>query len=252
MFPIKINTNELVQEFSLTNKDIEDLKQEILSGICNELYRQWQNQARNNLKSTRSEYIRSLKVFREGKFLGGVQLLGKLPNMLESGTDPFDIKIGELKSSKTKKGAKGQDYITIPFRFGVPTTIGESTIFTDIMPQAVYNVAKALQKKQQIQKTSLPSELQIPKSRGLIKAETQIFQSYVHKSSIYQGIQKSQGGKHTHYTSFRRVSSTGSDENSWIHKGFLARKLGDKALDSMEVVLVTDKTIDNFLNQKFG
>lgn len=253
MLPIKIDVSELSEEFNLTGKNVSDLKEEILSGLINELYRNWTQQARNNLKSTRSEYIRSLRVFKDNKFKGGIELIGWLPNRVEEGLEPFDVKIGQLKSNKAKIGKKGQTYITIPFRVGVPTSIGEG--FSNIMPSAVYQVARALKGKEQIKKFNLPPEFQTLKTRPMVKNQTKIFEAYTHKSPLFQGIQKGQGKFHGQYHSFRRISNatdTGSEENSWIHTGIMAHKLADKALEKMDVVLVTDRTVDNFLQQMFG
>lgn len=252
MIPIKINVDELAAEFHLSGKDVSDLKEEILSGLCNELVRNWSQQAREKLKSTRSEYIRSLKVFREGKFKGGVELIGWLPNRIESGLSPFDMKIGMLKSNKTKKGSKGQDYITVPFRIGIPSTLGESQIFTNIMSPAVYKIAKSLQGKETVKTGQLPSPLQIPQTREFIKTQTKVFEAYTHKAPIFTGIQKGQGAFHGQYHTFRRISSSASDPNSWIHTGIQAYKLADRALKEMDVVIATDQTIDRFLAEKFS
>lgn len=254
MIPIfKIDVSEVSEEFNLTGKDVSDLKEEILSGLINELYRNWTQQAREKLKSTRSEYIRSLRVFKDNKFKGGIELMGWLPNRVEEGLEPFDIKIGELKSNKSKIGKRGQTYITIPFRIGIPTSIGEN--FSNIMPPAVYQVARALKAKQQIKKFNLPSEFQIPKTRPMVKNQTRTFEAYTHKAPLFQGIQRGQGKHHGQYTSFRRISNasiTGSDPESWIHTGIMAYKLADKALENTDVVLITDRTVDNFLQQVFG
>jgi hypothetical protein len=248
MIPISINTSELQQEFNLSNQSVSDLKQELLSGLCNELARQWSQQAREKLRSTRSEYIRSLKVFKEGEFRGGVELIGWLPNRIEGGLSAFDMKLGMLKSSKTKIGKKGQTYITVPFRIGVPTTLGDNDFFSSIMSPATYKVAKALQETQQVKQSQLSGPDAIPQTRAFVKTQTQIFDAYTHKSSVFAGIQKGQGQFHGQYGTFRRISSTGSDPNSWIFSGIKAYHLAEAALDKMNVVLITDQTIDNFLN----
>jgi hypothetical protein len=248
MIPIKIDTSELQQEFNLSTKNISDLKEELLAGLCNELARQWEQQAREKLKASRREYIQSIKVFREGQFKGGVMLTGWLPNRIESGMTPFDIKLGMLKSSKAKIGNKGQTYITIPFRIGVPTTLGENEFFSEIMSSATYKVAKVLKDKQQVKQSQLTGPDAIPRTREFVKTQTQIFEAYTHKSSVFAGIQKGQGQFHGQYNTFRRISSTGSDPNAFIHSGIKAYKLADSALEQMNVVLITDQTIDNFLN----
>jgi hypothetical protein len=248
LIPIKIDASALQQEFNLSNQNVSDLKQELLSGLCNELARQWSQQAREKLKSTRSEYIRSLKVFKEGEFRAGIELVGWLPNRIEGGCSPFDMKLKMLKSSKVKIGNSGQSYITIPFRIGVPTTLGDNDFFSSIMSPSTYKVAKALQGKQQVKQSQLSGSDAILQTRAFVKNQTQIFEAYTHKSSVFAGIQKGQGQFHGQYNTFRRISSTGSDPNSWIFSGIKAYHLAEAALDKMNVVLITDQTIDNFLN----
>jgi hypothetical protein len=112
-----------------------------------------------------------------------------------------------------------------------------------------------LKSGQHVKKYNLPPELQQLKTRPIVKTQTKIFEAYTHKSPIFQGIQKGQGQFHGQYTSFRRISDapdTGSNPNSWIHRGIQAYNLSSKALEKMNVSLITDMTIDNFLNQKFG
>lgn len=255
MIPIKININELVEEFNLSKNDIDDLKEEILSGLCNELKRVWIKEASgSSLRTTKKVYINSIEVFKDNQFVGGVGLIKGdtwLPNAVESGLPPFDIKPGELKSSKVKIGKRGQNYIRIPFRIGTPRTVS----FGTTMPSVVYQIAKSLKGKKQIKTHQLPSEMQIPQTRDFIKTQTQIFDSYTHTAPIFSGIQKGQGKYHGQYHTFRTISSMSENsnwENSWIHKGIQAYNLAEKAIDNTDVEYITDQTIDRFLDEKLG
>lgn len=250
MIPIRINTDELADEFNLSRKDVDDLKEEILSGLINGLYYYWQEAAKSSNLSpnTKKIYSRSINKFKDSKFTGGVGLIRGntwLSNAIESGIPPFDIKIGELKSGKVKIGEMGQRYISIPFRIGTP-----GSDFNVTMPDVVYQVAKKLKEKQQIKTSQLPGNLQIPKTREFIKTQTKIYDSYTHKGPILAGIQKGQGKYHGQYNTFRTISSMSSDPNypnAWIHKGIQAHNLAEKALGDMDVNEIVDSTINNFL-----
>jgi hypothetical protein len=165
------------------------------------------------------------------------------------------MKIKMLQSKKAKTSQSGSKFITIPFRAGVSTTIGDSEFFTNIMSPTVYKIAKTLQGKQQIKQGQLSGADAIPQTREFVKNQTQIFEGYTHKSSIYSGLQKGQGQYYGQYQTFRRISNdpkTGSNPNAFIHSGIKAYKLADIALENMDIIMITDKTIADFLNQKFG
>lgn len=254
MLPININISDVIEEFSLSRKQIDIFKQELLSTLANELYRFWVNEARQGLKQSRREYISGLSLIKEGNDKAGVQLVGWLPNRIEGGCAAFDIKLGFFKSSKAKVGKNGQIYMTIPFRIGIPSTIGDSEVFSNIMPASVYKIAKQLKQKEQVSKSQLPKQFQqlgvrkeVTRNYG---GETKLFESYTHKAPIFQGITKGQGQYHGQYSTFRRVSDKNSDPNSWIHSGIVARKLADVALKKMDVPNIVQNVTDNFLNNR--
>lgn len=253
MLPISIDVHEIVEEFNLNSDDVFKLKEEILASLCNSLYRTWQQEARDsNLKKTKGLYLREVKIFREGQFKGGVELTGTLPNMIESGASPFNMKIKMLESPKVKHNQKGGTYITIPFRIGTPDIAGESELFSNIMSPATYKIAKVLQGKQQVKQSQLTGVDAEIKTHAFIQTQTQIFEAYTHQSSVFAGIKKGQGQYQGKYSTFRRISSTSSDPNSWIHKGIQAYNFGQKALDKMGVPDIVEKVKKDFLEQKFG
>jgi hypothetical protein len=149
-----------------------------------------------------------------------------------------------LASPKAKTNKAGEKYITVPFRFGTPDAIGESDVFSSIMPEAVYEVASAEpttiptvggSKSAGLVVDKLPVQYQKPNTRKEIKdsAGKILFKAYTHKGSIYEGITKNQDaatGQNT-YNSFRRVSEK-SDPDSWIHKGIEQYNLVSKALQN--------------------
>jgi len=242
---ISIDTSDIAKEFFLSKEEASDMIDFAVKGITAEFAKRWEIQAQRELHSVRDIYKSSIYVGDSGKYTGFVQLRGTLPNMIESGAKPFDMKIGMLASPKAKTGKNGK-YITIPFRWG---TSGSSENFR-VMPKVVEKIARKnlpslvsekglVQRGIGVKKVQLPKELQVPKNP-------------IHKAPIHTGIvhqiktyEKSTGGK---FISFRRISDN-SDPMSWIHKGFVARNLAEKALESMDLGMEVDKQTDIYLKQ---
>jgi hypothetical protein len=255
MIPIKVNISEFVEEFNISKKDVDDLKEEILSGLINSLYYNWQTVVKNSSLNpgTKEKYAATLGIFREGKFKGGVGLTqGQhiwLINAIESGIAAFDMKEGMLKSKKAKTGKSGQKYITIPFRIGTPRSNFQVT-----MSNPTYQIARTLQGKQQVRQGQLKGSDAEIRTRPMIKTQTKIFDEYKHKSSIFAGIQRGTGANQGQYHTMRRISNApqpnGSSPESWIHKGIIAHKLSDIAIDKMGVNDLVESIIKDFQNQK--
>jgi len=173
--------------------------------------------------------------------------------MIENGISAFDMKEGFEKSSKKiitrdKDGALGW-YLTIPFTFAQPGSLGQSQKFTGILPQ---DVARALKSKQKtnpqasLSLSDIPGEFRIPAMRPAVSLlGGDLIPEYTNKTSIYEGIHSVGNGQ---VMSFRRVSNK-SDDNSWIHTGITAYNLADKALAVSDIPAVVSDVIDSFLDQ---
>lgn len=266
MINIQINTEDLTAEFSLTRKEVDDMMHATVQHITSRFYEKWITEAKNSLHRTRTEYIQSLIVVDEGRLKGSVILKGDFPNMIEQGISAFDMKEGFAKSSKKtmKKDGKGW-FLTIPFRYATPGAIGDSSVFTGVLPQSVYQAIKKKDAAQSqiglgvefgsgLKKQEIPAEYAVPKMRGefsdVITKTKSSFGVYVNKTSLYEGLQKAsktyQSGGGSQYVSFRRVSDK-SDPSSWIHSGILARNLADKALTKLNIAQEVDLVTDNYL-----
>ena len=127
--PIQIDTGDLSSEFDLSSRDLDGLKAYVIQELSVGLAENWQSQAALGLRGARSEYIAGLKVFEEGRFKGGVQLIGWLPNAIESGLAAFDMKVGFYRSPKAKRKKDGGVYLVIPHRLAAPESLGESQVF---------------------------------------------------------------------------------------------------------------------------
>lgn len=260
---ITIDTRSLSDEFNLTQRQADNLVSNAVKHVIAVIAKNWESQAMNNLHQTRQQYVKSLIVGEEGRFTGYVMLVGKLPNMIESGCGPFDEKSGLLNSSKVKHTKTGKPYITVPFRVGTPGIIGESEVFSSIMPEEIYSVVR--KKDSQLSQlggkvasgkglgfNDIPEEYREPTIRPEVVNEktSEVFETYKRKSSIYLGMMREEktyeNTTQGTYVTFRRVSEN-SDSNSFIHTGLVARNLATRAIEQTNVPMEVDRATDNYL-----
>lgn len=254
MIPIQIDVSDFVKQWNLTSQEEELFIDNVLDEISTRFAQEWHNVAGEVLKQTKKEYQESIYIEKiEGAGTVIVGLKGWLPNAVEQGIEPFDMKEGFKNSSKRKFKKDGGWYLTIPFRIGTPGIVGESEIFSSIMPEEVYKVALSQLRgdsRRQLNVKSLPEEFQVKGIRPEVKNQAgKVFEAYQHKSSIYEGMRRSDKEHHGYYTTFRRVSDT-SDENAWIHTGIEPRNLMGKTLQDFNIGdiirSVRQKFLDNY------
>jgi len=250
--PIQIDISEIVESFSLSKAQTDALMKRTLDGVVNEFTSIWENNIGKELGSSRNEYKRAIFVERIGEFttvIGITSRDSKLPLMLEDGASPFDMKEGFANSGKRKLKKDGGWYLTIPFRASTPDAIGESAAFSGKLPPEIHKIAKAKSKTNPglgLKKSELPSKFAKVSTRAKISTAKQEYAAYTHKSSIYEGVAKRTFKNESSYGSFRRVSDN-SDDNSWVHPGFTAKKLMDKSLTELRVQDVVTAITDEFL-----
>lgn len=261
---IDINIDELISEFDLPKNTADFIVETSVAVVTHEIYRQWTLAASNKLSSTRNVYLNGLQVITNSKFSSTILLAGQLPNMIEKGTTPFDMKMGFMKSPKakqvTRSTGRGKNkitttgwYLTIPFRHGTPGIVGDNAAFSGIMPDEIYDIAKGLENNKSIKKADIPSPYDVPQSRKQIDLPNgKNIPEYTHKSSIYEGIQKKSAAYEkviqNTYISFRRVSDQ-SDPYSWYHKGFPAYNLLQEALNNTDVETIVENRVDDILSK---
>jgi hypothetical protein len=233
MLALKIDMSDFIDQSALSEGEIDGFKSLLLDRIANTFEHNWKDIINENLHSTRAEYIKGMYVDRpddDTVIMGVIARQSKLAVDLELGKDAFDEKQGFANSPKRtmKKDGVGW-YITIPFRHAVPTALGESPVFADVMPVSVYQLAR--NQKKALKFNQLPEGEQRLGIRPGFNSGGKSFPAYKHKTAKYEGLvrivdtQENRGG----YFTFRRVSDL-SDVNSWIHPGFLPRNLLGKAL----------------------
>jgi len=248
MIPIKIDIRDLINEFSLKGRQIDILKSNLLDVVVANYVDIWEHKVMSELHSTKRQYLDAIYVNRLNEFttIVGLNPKSKLALMVEGGTSPFDMKNGFKNSKNVKYNSKGKWYLTVPFRHATPDAIGESEIFSGKLPREIYDLAKSNYKSGIV--------------RGLIKQELPLeFQKngsnpttgYNHKNSIFEGLKRVESSSTKKenrgmYVTFRRVSEK-SDKGSWVHKGFVARNLMEKSLNSMDIPTIVDNVTNNFL-----
>jgi hypothetical protein len=265
ILPIIIDTTSLMEQFtSLRREDVDRMCDNIAKGLAARFASKLEDTAKAELKQSRKRYINNIRVVDSGPLSGTVLLdysKDKLIKMLEEGATAFDMKVGFLASPKVKVGKNGVKYLTIPFRAATPNAVGESDVFSSVMPRQIYNIVK---KKDAVIDTpgggkrsagialrEIPEQFQTKKIRPAIvdNKGNELFKAYENKSSVHEGLFKQQDaatGQNT-YRSFRRVSENSADE-AWIHPGIERHNLIQKALGAFqtadEMTLLADRELE--------
>jgi len=248
LVPINIDVSEFAASFDISQDEVKQFTSNIISELATEFAMHW-DKAASVLTSSRVEYKNSIYVEKVDDNNYIVGLNGWLPNSIEQGLSGFDQKLGFESSSKKHFTKSGGWYLTIPFRHAHSGAIGESSIFTNVMPSKIYKEAKKLEIGEGLSVKNLPKELQEKKIRSRVVTKSRVFEEYQHKHSIHAGIQRKKDttGRGT-YVSFRRVSSN-SDDDSWIHTGIQARNLAEKAINTMNIPDVVSHLVDKYVEQ---
>ena len=263
MKPIIIDLSGVQSQFGLAADTTDMLTETCVNAVTASIYANWEALAKQRLNSTLPEYTQNLIKVDKGRFDKQIVLTGVLPNMIEQGASPFDIKEGFKKSKKVKytipvynkKGMqvyKGGDwYLTIPFRIGVPGTLGQAG-FTGEMPQEVYDVIRKKSNNEGLKAPEIPSPYEVPKSREAIINEIGgiLYDTYNHKNSIYEGLSKRKAKyektSQNTYGTFRRAGAN-SDPLSWIHKGIKSYRLAEAAIEKTDIETIVENEVTNYL-----
>lgn len=259
----RVDLSDVIDEFKLQAAAAGAMTQQVVDDVTTAVLVNWRAAAKRELNSTRNEYMRSIYMGEQSKSKNVLILRGTLPNMIEFGAQPFDLKDGFAKSSKAKRTKDGGWYLTIPFRWSTPGSIGENSAFSNSMPQDVHQLARQLRPRssnagrstsgQSLSAGSLPARHQTRGTRGAASNALtgQTFPAYQHKSPLLAGLQRNQqtyaNSTQNSYSTFRRVSSK-SDPNSWIHTGIQAHDLATKAFKATDFDTIVNNSVDRFLS----
>ena len=212
----------------------------LLEAVASEARQEWVKLARERLHGTANTYIEAIGIPKRKGSTIEIKLNGVMPNMLENGSPPFDMKKGLLRSPKAKRDKKGHKYITVPLRMKSAGAMGGSP---PVMPSPIYRQALKLQFGQSL---TLPKKYEGWGLRTRLSADLKKWGHYTWKSSPFQGVTRVQRfsgltklglprEKLGAMMTFRRVS-TKSDPDSWIHPGFTALNLIEKTADKVNSI----------------
>lgn len=239
-----VDLSKVQDIYQLDRSQMDGFRNMVVGRLAQRYVRDVIAMANSELRQTRSEYVRSISVDNPSVGVAIVELNGMLPNMLEHGASPFDMKEGFMHSSKVHQKLDGGWYLTIPFGHATPFTTGDFSTLGDPMPTEVYEKVKDLPAGR-----SLADDGDLPRlgARERIVTEGRVFDAYMRKHSPYEGIQKSTRENHSSYTSFRRVSDK-SDPNSWIYTGLTARNFFGRAYNEHRLMHEVDIARDIFID----
>lgn len=261
MKPVSINMGSVAEEFQLTRQETTAMTAYVIKGLTARYAKTLENVAKQSLGKTRNQFIRSIVVGEQGPLTGYVMITGSLANMIESGSEPFDMKKGFLGSRKAVTGLNGGKYLTVPFRQATPGALGESAAFANIMPEGVYSAIKTKDAAMSspsgsrrggsgLKPSEIPKQYRIPRTRAMIVTKNKTFEEYKHKHSIYEGMVKNkqtyESASSSTYVTFRRVSKN-SDPNSWIYPGMEGKNLTATALNRTNIPHEVDVLADSYL-----
>ena len=221
--------------------DEETLRERLIT-LAEMVRGEWVRQAQQTLGSSAADYIAGIQPVEIDGNWAHIHLVGDLPNEIEKGKPPFDMKPGLLAGPHAKQTKSGARYNTVPFRHGTPGTTGKQVgapmPITGTSPKGkpvsmIYIEAKKLTpsvegpdgKTVWGQRTGDFSGFGI-KTQPAVKGGRP--GAYTWKSSPYAGMVKIaktyNKATQNQYVTFRRVSDN-SDPTSWWHPGIKARNL---------------------------
>lgn len=240
--PVIIDISEVIDEFSLSEQEIKSLSSFILTNVVDNYTKKWDALVDQNLYSTRGEYKKGMFVeYTDDSVITGLTpRQSQLSLMIEEGSGSFDEKEGFSKSDKKKLNKDGKWYLTVPFRWATSEALGESMTFSNKMPKPIEKLVKVA--KSPLKFEDLPPSFQ---KKGVNKTS-----GYNHQFTIYEGLHRVESGsgkeKRGVYMSFRRAGEN-SDPESWMHPGFEAHKLMEKAFSEVNIGEVVDFSFNEFM-----
>ena len=215
---------------------VEDSKRTI-DDLTTAVQAKWVDLANSELHATAKDYVIGIQRYPAeevgGTVTGIVELIGSLPNMIEQGATPWDMK-GEKGVSGILKNVTGdKKTATIFMRKGVA-----AKNLNNMTPHQ-----HSIMKKVETRKGNLPAFLQgggnKVKGYGVHHSSSPFRGTNVspkgmttHKNHVYDKMQKIVRTSGVSYGTFRSVSLK-SDEAAWWHPGFIAKNLADKAVQEL-------------------
>lgn len=224
--------------------DPEAVKQ-VLSDVLSAARGQWIKYAGERLSGMgRVEYLAGIQEVQVNGFVGGIALVGLVPNLIEGGQDPFDMHktlLGSnvpvvppgagMKGKHKRKGGPGY-WRVIPFRHQTPGTLGAGggapmgSAYQGVVSNALA-LGKAVHKAALNLSATIGMPGQATQWGGALKAGLAPKLKPIHSTDIYAGmyrVQKTyQAATQNTYVTFRTISD--AVPGKWLHPGVQARNI---------------------------
>jgi len=260
---------------------VERMLSDVAAGARNE----WIRLARQRLHSSKEAYVDGIQPVEVLPRMRVIALVGWLPNAIENGAEPYDMRETLLGPGSTirRQGKKGA-YASVPFRHGTPGSRGQSGTpmgaaygpthsgsrrAGDLMsPQGarelgtrIYDMAKRLSptKVGQGQRTRWGERLPAgfaPLLRGANPAHPDPRMRQGHKTDIYAGMVRErhtyEKATQTQYMTWRTISE--ASPQGWIHPGIEAHHLVDQVSAYVDRIVprVISAAVDAALKRGHG
>lgn len=228
----------------------------------------WVQLAQKDKSSFANDYVRGIQSIKFSGNMAIITLVGEVPHLLEDGSPAVDMRTFLLGSRvpvvpRGERGkhenAQGGYYRAIPFRHTIPTSgkvVGqamgkayrghEAVRDARKLGREIYRLAKKLKAttSNPYGETTWGGRLRSQQARtyGIVIGEGPMVPLLKphHKTDIYQGMIRStkvyKEREQTQYHTFRTISTTGGDPDSWIRKPIQARHYADKVNEYVQRV----------------
>ncbi len=238
MIKVKLNLGSVIWAIK-SAKDQNTLDQ-MLVGVAEAARAKWVRLAQQSLSTTRAVYLQGLsQPALEGPGVVSVELVGKLPNMIEKGADAFSLREGLLSGEGVKRDKHGARYRVVRFRMTRPGTrgaVGQPMDQVYAPPGPNSEAVRPGASRDRQDETAQQGAARIGKfiyaeakklrpggalpDMGLRKLKP------IHTFDPFSGMQKSGDAQHRYYVAFRTVSD---HIDKFNHPGFQSRNFAEGA-----------------------
>ena len=178
-----------------------------------------------DMKHASSNYMKGVKVKKEGAFSYTVSNESPVAPLLEYGTNGYDMKKTHPYGKKSRVGKDGVPYLIVPFSWG---TVGTVTSFSNTMTESIEAIAKRLKKSNVREETKIEENF----FGDAVERHTYNWKESISYGDAFEGkveninaigmVRMAYKARGSTYFTFR-VISVRSSKNSWINKGIPAR-----------------------------
>ncbi len=250
MIRVKLDIGDLA--FLRAAPSIQPLIDNALVGIAESARNKWVKLAQSHLTTTRGTYLQGIQspnLERSG--MAVVDLVGKLPNMIEQGASGFDIKEAML-NAQHKVSSEGHRFRVVGLQMLTPKARGVNAQSSSMLyerpgadshsrRQGVASGSMLIAKEIFAKARQLKSGQSLPRHLGLRPLNPK------HSNSPFDSLQAAGAKGHRYYVAFRTMSD---GVNKWQHPGLRARRFADVV--AAHVSEIGPRALRRVAKQAFG